>query len=189
MKTPAVAMTATVALIFVILLSGCGTDRPAFDPPDATIVLPMADLTDQTPPGEVVDLIFEVLDEEPVQSTFPADWKPPYRVASQLVVRTHTNQEFMVEGTWRNQQIIVRGVTRPVNEKTGSVFVRYSFEITRLSGALRNKSRMESAVDLKPHRPTQIGYKSSLDRDDDLTFVLWLRPLVTPGQSAPLSQP
>jgi hypothetical protein len=193
MRIPAVVTAATVALVLTGLLGGCGEER-AFRPPDAVLPLMVADPSNQAPLGEVVEVVFEVVDAEPDLSVSVGAriLAQPYRVESQLMVLARVDQEFLAQGIWRDRQITVKGVVRAVNEKTGGAMpLSYSFEAASVSGPLKRRTRSVSSADLKPHTPIQIGGLSFENENgirNGVTLAVWIRPHVTPAQFDPLLQ-
>jgi len=141
----------------------------------------------------MVDLVFEILDEEPtlpVLSVFPHAWTPPYRVNSQLIVLAHVDRAFFAQGTWRDRQITVSGVVRPVDEKTGAISLTLTWQISTVSGSEKTRTRVTSGLRLSPHSPIEFGggvIDTSGDRRN-FAHVIWARPHVTPDSSTPWVQ-
>ncbi len=189
MKPTGVVVTITL-LLSLIALCGCGQQRPSARPPPATLTIAVADSASRLPFGEMVDLVFEILDEEPVLSAFPHAWIPPYRVDFQLIVLAHVNRDFFAQGTWCDRQITVSGVVRPVDEKTGAITLTLTLHISTVSGSEKTQTKLTTGLHLKPHSPIQLG-GGVIDTNGDrrnFTQVIWARPHVTTGPDAPLLQ-
>lgn len=190
MRFRAGVTAASVALALSGMLNGCSGER-TFHPSDAVLPLVVADPINAIPLGEIVDVVFEVVDTEPDLSVSVNTkiMTPPYRVESQLVVQAYVNQGFMAQGIWRDRQITVNGIVRAVDEKTGTIPLTYSFEVASISGPHKRRHRMVSSAHLKPHTPILVG---GAPRDENgeypaFTMAVWIRPHV-PAQLDPLLQ-